>query len=152
MSGAIKYLFNHMLHKGALADLFGMSRGHHSFAKQWAWEYRELISADALSVLGGSTIGGDVKWEGDHPNKWGAEHKAYNDVGGRKIVEDFFAEKGVTATNQRDVKQSYELLDRLNRHDFNVKMQDYVDYQRANGRFNMNRVVRPRGGTGQPGD
>ena len=144
-----------MLHKGALADLFGSVRGHHSFAKQWAWEYRELISEDALAVLSGSTIGPDVKWEGDHPNRWpgeNGEHKAYNDVGGRKIVDDFFRENGITSTNQLDVKQSYELLDRLNRHEFNVKMQDYVDFQRANGRLNPNRVIRPRGGTGQPGD
>ena len=152
MSGAVQYLFNHLLHKGAVRDLFGMSKGHHPFAKQWANEYRDLISEDALAVLGGSTIGANVVWEGDHPNKWGVEHKAYNDVGGRKIVDDFFAEKGISPTNQLGVRQSYELVDRLKQHDFNVKMQQYVDFQRSNGRINMNRVFRPRGGTGQPGD
>jgi hypothetical protein len=31
-------------------------------------------------------------------------------------------------------------------------MQKYVDFERSNGRININRVVRPRSGTGQPGD
>jgi len=42
-----------------LAALLVMSRGHHSFAKQWAWGHRELIGEDALSVLTSSTIGGE---------------------------------------------------------------------------------------------
>lgn len=155
MTAAFSYLFNHLLSKGGVRDLFGMSKGHHSFAKQWAWEYRELISEDALAVLGGSTIGPNVIWEGDHPNRYPGDpqsgHRAYNEVGGRKIVDDFFAEKGITPTNQLNVKQSYELLDRLNRHDFNVKMQEYVDHQQSRGRVNT-RVIRPRGGTAQPGD
>jgi len=152
VTGAFGYLFNHMLHKGGVADLFRGARGHHPFAQQWANEYRNFISEDALAVLSGVTIGPDVIWEGDHPNKWGAEHKAYNDFGGRRIVQWFLMEKGITETNQLNVKQSYELIERLRRHDFNVKMQDYVDFQRANGRARMNRVTRPRAGTGQPGD
>lgn len=89
-----RYLFNHLLHKDSVRSLFGGARGHHPFAQQWANEYRELISEDALAVLSGSTIGGNVVWEGDHPNKWGAEHKAYNDYGGRKIVDGIHAGTG----------------------------------------------------------
>jgi hypothetical protein len=152
ITGAFGYLFNHLLSKDSVRALFGSAKGHHPFAKQWANEYRELISEDALGVLGTNTIGHDVVWEGNHPNKWGSEHKSYNDVSGRRILENFFDEMGITPTNQLGTKQSYELLDRLNRHDFNVKMQDYVDVQRSSGRINMNRVFRPRGGTGQPGD
>jgi hypothetical protein len=85
--------------------------------EQWANEYRELIGPDALAVLSGSTTGGSVVWEGDHPNKWSTEHKAYNDVGGRKIVDDFFIEKGFTSAKQLDIRQSYELVDRLKQHD-----------------------------------
>lgn len=152
VTGAFGYLFNHLLHKAAVRDLYRSARGHHPFAKQWANEYRDLISEDALAVLSGSTIGGHVIWEGDHPNKWGSEHKAYNDVGGRMIVEKFFAENGINSSNQLNVAKSYKLLELLNRHDFNVKMQNYVDIQQSRGRINMNRVSRPRGGAGQPGE
>jgi hypothetical protein len=132
--------------------LYRSARGHHLFTQQWANEFRDLISENALDVLSRLTIGEHIIWEGDHPNKWGPEHKAYNDVGGRKIVVDFFAEKGITSTNKLDVQQSYELVDRLKQHDFNFKMQQYIDIQQSRGRINLNRMFRPRGGFGQPGD
>lgn len=55
--------------------MYLVHRNWHIFAKQWANEFSNLISGDALAVFSSTTIGPDVIWEGDHPNRRLDAHK-----------------------------------------------------------------------------
>ena len=140
--------------KAATRDFFSLKRGHHPFTAQWGAEYRAYISDDAIAFLGASTIGPEVRWEGDHPNKYPGEtgaHRDYNERTGRAAVLDFFERNGVSAERPLTLDQARQLDTELRRLEFNREMQKYVDVQRARGRFNL-RGIAPKGGTGQPQD
>lgn len=147
------YLFNHVMSKAATREFFSLSRGHHPFAAQWGAEYRAYISDDAIAFLGASTMGAEVRWEGDHPNKYPGEngaHREYNEHTGRRAVLDFFERNGVSAERPLTLDQARQLDTELRRLEFNREMQKYIDVQRARGRFNLRGI--PKGGTGQPQD
>ena len=153
-TAAFGYLFNHLLNKVAVRDLYSLSRGHHPFTAQWASEYRAYISEDALALLAASTMGAEVRWEGDHPNRYPGEegaHKIYNETTGRAAVLDFFERNGVNVEHPLTVQQAAQLDTELRRLEFNREMQNYIDIQRSKGRFNL-RGVTPKGGMGQPQD
>ncbi|WP_246741468.1 RHS repeat-associated core domain-containing protein [Bradyrhizobium aeschynomenes] len=152
ITSAFGYLFNHLLEKPELRRLYALAKGHHIFAKQWAHEFRDLISTDALAVFSSTTIGGDVVWEGEHPNRYrtGNAHDEYNNSSGRETVQRYFAEKNITSANQMNVEQAHEVVERLKALDFNRQVMDYVAQQRLNGRINVRSVTRGiRGGLGQ---
>jgi hypothetical protein len=80
-TAAFGYLFNHWLSKSDIALLF-KKPGHHPFAKQWADQFRDYISADAVEYLGKQTMGEHIIWEDGppNPNRWSNEtgHPEYN--------------------------------------------------------------------------
>lgn len=148
------YIYNHLLSKIEVRGLYGKARGHHPFAKQWANDYADSIDIDALNVLSARTLGSEIKWEGNHPNKFpgeGGAHYEYNNGSGRRVVERFLKENNISRENQLNVKQAYRLLENLERQKFNVDIQKYVDIQRQNGRFRPN-WYRPKAGYGQSQD
>jgi len=95
-------------------------------------------------VFSSTTVGADVIWEGDHPNRYrqGNTHDEYNNGSGRAIVERYFAEKNITPANQLNVEQAYEVINRLEKVDFNRQVMDYVAQQRLSGRTNVRGVIR----------
>jgi RHS repeat-associated protein len=147
------YLFNHLMSKAATRNFFSLSRGHHPFTAQWGAEYRAYVSDDAIAFLGASTMGAEVRWEGDHPNKYPGEngaHKEYNEHTGRRAVLNFFERNGVSAERPLTLDQARQLDTELRRLEFNREMQKYIDVQRTRGRFNLRGM--PKGGMGQPQD
>ena len=144
MTAAYGYLFNHMLSKGQVAGEF-RKPGHHPFAKQWANDdyIGPRISEEAVFYAADHPIGGHIKWEGDHPNKWSNStgHPEYNNGSGKQMVIDYMKEKGITPENPMNVKQMSEVIQRLNSHPFNASVHQYVNEQVKQGNVLMGRSM-----------
>lgn len=153
--GYAECLFNHVLHRSTVASFYRDRRGHHLFAKQWTEDsqIKPVISDDAVEFASKNTLGPNVKWEGDHPNKLDSAHREYNNTSDRNVVIDYIAEKGITAENPMTVRQMGEVITRLHSVPFNVTVQQYVTQQVNSGAVIFGRSVgRGAAITYQPGD
>jgi hypothetical protein len=144
-TAAYGYLFNHVLSKLIVGELF-KKPGHHAFTRSWAndGEIKPYLSGEAVDFAGKNTMGENVKWEGEHPNRWSntTGHPEYSNGSGRQMVLDYIAEKKITQENPMDIKQMAELMDRLKAHPFNVSVQNYINEQTNSGNMFIGRYGR----------
>lgn len=150
-TAAFGYLFNHWLSKGDIGRLF-KAPGHHPFARQWAEDFRDFISEDAVDFLGKQTIGEHINWnrnDPNNPNRWSNEtgHPDYNNSSGKALVRDFISDEKITKEKPMTVEQASKLDQLLRRHEFNRTMQDYVNQQTKAGNIKWRGLTR---GGGRP--
>jgi RHS repeat-associated protein len=144
MTAAFAWLYNHWFSKSDTAKMYRSRKGHHQFTKEWVDDpiIGKRLSPEAVDYAAyESNIGGHVKWEGNHPNKYSHEsgHIEYSKGSGRQTVLQYMEKNGITEANPMTKSQMVELVNKLSTHPFNISVQEYVRDQVRQGNVLMGR-------------
>lgn len=142
VSAAMGYLFNTLAH-WQIKKLYKPARGHHPYTQEMAKEFAEVMTDEAQNYVSQRTLGPNIHWDKGHPNRFVPEtgHIQYN-KDALAIGRKFIADEGITKANPMTAAQAARLESQLLRHEFNRKVQEYVNHQTKAGRVKLRGISR----------